>query len=102
MGNGAAQPADWIDRVRVELRLAAVFRAVGRFIAPAKSQIQSHVTKRLEVVLNIPGVRPPSGQPGGDGLGELGIADRAKKECREGIPGIRPERKIGGAEAVCA
>ena len=47
-------------------------------------------------------MRPPSGQPRRDGLGELGIADRAKQECREGISGIRPEREIGGAETVGA
>src|SRR5437764_433052 len=94
----AAPAANGIDSVRIELRLAAVLRVVRRFVTPAKPQIQSQVTKRLEVVLNIPGMRPPSGQPRSDGLGELGIAHRAKKEGCEGIPCIRPKRKIGGAE----
>ena len=96
------RPRDGIDRVRIELRLAAVLGVVGRFVTPAKSQIQSHVAEELPVVLNIPGMRPPSRQPCRDGLGELGIADRAKKECREGISCIGPERKIGGAETVRA
>src|SRR5207253_11012479 len=47
-------------------------------------------------------MRPPSGQPRSDGLGELGIAHRAKKECREGIPCIRAERKIRRPETVGA
>ena len=47
-------------------------------------------------------MRPPPGQPCGDGLGELGIADGAEKECREGVPCIRPEREIGGAETISA
>src|SRR5262245_36358359 len=102
MQEGAATAADRIDRVRVELRLSAVFRVVRRFVAPAKSEIERDIGEGLEVVLDIKRMRPPPRQPGRDRLGELRIADRAEQEGRERVPGIRPERKIGGAETIRA